>query len=121
LLPFSSANWPRSQSADPEVYGERQRLGAGELLLPRRVLHAAEEQGLVDPPLEDRHPELHALRDDFAAVHTCLPSELGGRQVDRHLCLPPRRLPGVLRRVSAHWAEASEFPQRASIEWPARR
>src|SRR4051794_15093348 len=48
------------------------------------LLEGAEEQRLVDPPLEYRHTELHALRDYFAPVHASFSSELGGRQVDRH-------------------------------------
>src|SRR3954471_23636965 len=55
-----------------------------ELGLALDFLDRAQEERLVDPALKDRHPELHALRDDFAAVHPSLAAELGGRQVDRH-------------------------------------
>src|SRR3954451_21218408 len=59
--------------------------GLGELLalalsFSQRVL----EECFVDPPLEDRHTELHALGDDFAPVQSRLPGELGGREVNRH-------------------------------------
>src|SRR5690348_2920868 len=63
----------------------RPLLGARRLFLLRRVLQRAHEEGLVDPSLKDRHPELHALLDDVATVHSRLSSELGGRQVDRHI------------------------------------
>src|SRR6185436_20115473 len=46
-----------------------------------RVLQRFREERLVDPTLEDRHPELHALHDDFAAVHASLACELRGGQV----------------------------------------
>src|SRR4051812_30367844 len=63
------------------------------------LLEGAEEQRLVDPPLEYRHTELHALRDYFAPVHASFSSELGGRQVDRHsllLLVGERQAPGSL-------------------------
>src|SRR3954451_10154862 len=52
-------------------------------------LQRALEERLVDPTLKDRHPEFHALRDDFAPVHSGLTAQLGGRQVDRHGVCPP--------------------------------
>src|SRR3954453_739547 len=55
-----------------------------QLRLALDFLDRAQEERLVDPTLKDRHPELHALRDDFAAVHPSLAAELGGRQGDRH-------------------------------------
>src|SRR3954453_4626216 len=70
-----------------------------ELGLALDFLDRAQEERLVDPTLKDRHPELHALRDDFAAVHPSLAAELGGRQVDRHgvvLLSWIKRPPGVL-------------------------
>src|SRR3954452_2732335 len=66
-----------------------------QLRLALDFLDRAQEERLVDPTLKDRHPELHALRDDFAAVHSGLATELGGRQVDRHgvvLLVRERRL-----------------------------
>ena len=53
-------------------------------------LERSQEQGLVDPALEDRHAHLHALRDDLTAVHTRLPCQLGGRQVICQFLLPSR-------------------------------
>src|SRR5215211_5504492 len=80
-----SERWSGSAPAE----AVRLSLSLGEFLL--LGLQAVEEQCFVDSSLEDRDAHLHALRDDFAPVHPCLSSELGGRQVDRHL-LPPRRL-----------------------------
>src|SRR3954465_335427 len=60
----------------------------GGLLLLLSLLKAADEQGLVDPALEDRYSELHALADDFTPVHARFPSEFRGRQVDRHIPAP---------------------------------
>src|SRR4051794_26412060 len=38
------------------------------------VLERFREERLVDPTLEDRNPELHALHDHFTTVHACLAS-----------------------------------------------
>src|SRR4051794_33404891 len=43
-----------------------------------RGAHARHEQRLVDPPLEDRDPQLHALGDDLATLEIGLACELGG-------------------------------------------
>src|SRR5687768_13007952 len=43
-----------------------------------------QEQGLVDPALEDGHPHLHALLDDLATLEARLPRELRGREMDCH-------------------------------------
>src|SRR5215510_9431458 len=79
-----------SLAAEPKCSAEG--LGLGQLLLGLRLLKAADEQRLVDPSLEDRDAHFHALRDDLAPVHSGLASEFGGRQVDRHVLEPPRRL-----------------------------
>src|SRR3954451_5307763 len=76
--------------------GDARRVsGGGGLRLGREALglQVGQEQRLVDPALEDRHPELHALLDDLAAVETGLASELSGRQVDCHVA-------GILRWVA---------------------
>jgi hypothetical protein len=54
----------------------------------RRVAEAREEEGLVDPALEDRDAQLHALGDHFLALETCLARELRGRQVICHRMCP---------------------------------
>src|SRR5215212_3781528 len=66
-------------------------LRLGELPLLVRLLEAGDEEGLIDPSLEDRYAHLHTPRDDLSAMHASLAAELGGRQVDRHVLLPPRR------------------------------
>src|SRR5690242_8099170 len=48
------------------------------------LLEGGQEQRLVDPTLEYRHPELHALGDNFPPLHPRLTRELGGGQMDRH-------------------------------------
>src|SRR4051794_6906744 len=53
------------------------------------VLQRRHEQGLVDPSLEDRHAHLHALADDFSAMHAGLACQFRGGQMDRHSALPP--------------------------------
>src|SRR3954470_3588292 len=71
------------------------------LLLLLGLLKGADEEGLVDPALEDRYAELHALADYFAPVHASFPSELRGRQMDRHLPAPllkRDRVPRVVPR-----------------------
>ena len=64
-------------------------------LLRRRLAapagQAGEEEGLVDPALEDRDAQLHALVDDFAPLEAGLARELGGRQVIGHRTAPPVR------------------------------
>src|SRR4051794_12542703 len=52
--------------------------------LPRVVAKRGHEQRLVDPTLEYRHAHLHALADDFPAVHAGFACELSGGQMDRH-------------------------------------
>src|SRR5215211_1911027 len=78
-------------------------LRLGELLLVLRVLQRLEEERLVDPALEDRHPEFHAPGDHFAPMHPRLASELRRRQMDRHIPSPPRRL------------------RSCEVTWPIRR
>src|SRR5215212_4742424 len=55
------------------------------------LAYVGEEEGLVDPALEDGHAQLHALLDDFATLHAGLSRELGGREVDCHRYEPPVR------------------------------
>src|SRR5215210_1141112 len=80
--------------------GEDVRLGSGGgasgLRTPRGLTEVGEEEGLVDPALEDRDAHLHALRDDFLAFEAGLASELGGRQVIRHWRDPPLDVCNVL-------------------------
>ncbi len=54
------------------------RLAAGDLA------HAREEEGLVDPTVEDRDAQLDALDDHVAALQARFACELGGRQVIGH-------------------------------------
>src|SRR3954471_697327 len=68
--------------------GRTQVSDLGGLLLLLGLLKGADEEGLVDPALEDRYAKLHALADYFAPVHASFPSELRGRQMDRHLPAP---------------------------------
>jgi hypothetical protein len=70
--------------------------GAGGLRRLRGLSEVCEEEGLVDPALEDRDAHFHALRDDFLALQACLASELGGRQVIRHWRDPPLDVCNVL-------------------------
>ena len=92
-------------------------LAAGEKFSDRpalRLLQGGKEEGLVDPPLEYRHTELHALGDHFPPLHPRLTGQLGGGQMDRHV-LPPVRLPGATgdfidrgrrrNRFSGNWAD----------------
>src|SRR5271167_3525926 len=48
------------------------------------LAQACEEQALVDAALEDRDPQLHALREDFLASQSGLAGKLGGRQMVGH-------------------------------------
>jgi hypothetical protein len=73
---------PREEATAGPPPGARAGLCQSALVLA--LLEGAQEQRLVDPALEYRHTELHALRDYFAPVHASFSSELGGRQVDRH-------------------------------------
>src|SRR5260370_25490519 len=78
----SSVAWvPR---AAPTASARGAWSGFGRLLEPGIDLEAREEQGLVDPTLEDRDAHLHALRDHFAALKSILARKLGGRQVIGH-------------------------------------
>src|SRR3954447_1861864 len=58
----------------------------------RLGLQTGDEQRLVDASLEDRHPHLHALRDDLSALEPGLACQLGGGQVVGHWRLPPMGL-----------------------------
>ena len=71
--------------ARPQAVADRGRAGGCGL---RRVHEAGQEQGLVDPALEDRDAQLHALRDDFLALEPGLARELRGRQVIGHRTPP---------------------------------
>src|SRR5215211_3247960 len=51
---------------------------------PGALTEGGQEEGLVDPALEDRDAQLHALRDDFLALEAGLACELRGRQVIGH-------------------------------------
>src|SRR4051794_9503750 len=89
VLPsISSSSCEEANSRVPRGAGPDGRRGSdgGGLRLERDALglQVGQEQRLVDPSLEDGHPELHALLDDFAAVETGFASELSGRQVDCH-------------------------------------
>src|SRR5215208_5608561 len=64
------------------------------------LAQVGEEEGLVDPALEDGDAQLHALLDDFATLHTRFASEFGGRQVDCHRYEPPVRF-GTWREGTA--------------------
>src|SRR5215207_6969906 len=78
----------RASGARAELARLGELLGPTSLRFPQRAL----EECLVDLPLKDRHTELHALHDDFAAVHARLARELGGREVNRHWSVSLRRL-----------------------------
>src|SRR4051794_24663272 len=71
----------------------------------RGLAQARQEQRLVDPSLEDRHPEFHALGDHVPALQARFPRELRGREVIRHWAFPPlwelQRFPGTV----AFWAD----------------
>src|SRR5687767_3339034 len=60
-----------------------------------RVLEGLREESLVDPTLEDRHAELHALHDHFTPVHTCFACQLRRGQMDRHIPLLPCRMSAI--------------------------
>src|ERR1700733_830006 len=77
-----------------------ERLGAGENPLgglgllglcrgARDLAQAREEQGLVDPTVEDRNPPLAAFHDHVAALQAGLSCKLGGGEVNGHWSGPP--------------------------------
>src|SRR5215208_621500 len=87
------------------IFGVYLRLGLGGYCPALGVLQRLREERLVDPPLEDRHPELHALHDHFTPVHACLACQLRRGQMDRHVsvsslagCLPISFTPRSGRR-----------------------
>src|SRR3954447_26748749 len=101
LVPLPASTAART-AVHPAAADSRRRprdLRLRQLRFRLYFLQRALEERLVDPTLKDRHPEFHALRDDFAPVHSGLTAQLGGRQVDRHGVCPPSSgndLPGVL-------------------------
>src|SRR4029079_8129563 len=99
--------------------GARRRRGVvlrgdgGGLALLGALADVGEEQGLVDPALEDRDAHLNALCDDFLALEACLARELGGRQVIGHWA-------GVLPRTIATSCTYSATFGRRQPFWPLR-
>src|SRR3954447_8323777 len=79
-----------------------------------------EEEGLVDPTLEDRHAQLHALLDDLAPFHAGLARELRGREVDCHRYVPPVRFATDAGRYRLSRMGSTEVPQR-EINTPLTR
>src|SRR3954452_20635947 len=71
-------------SAAASVRPRFARLRGRYLPLCRVVVDVGEEQRLVNPALEDRHAQLHALLDDLATLHAGFASELRGREMDCH-------------------------------------
>jgi hypothetical protein len=90
-------------------------LGLRQLPLLLGCLQAGCEESLVDPTLEDRDAHFHALCYDLATVHTRLSAELGGRQVDRHVLQPPRRIAGVLREYRVRRSAQEESPKTLDL------
>jgi hypothetical protein len=82
---------PRARLQERGPVARNGLLGLGQFPLFLLVLESACEESLVDPTLEDRDAQFHALCDYFATVHPRLSTEFRGRQVDRHVLLPPRR------------------------------
>src|SRR5688572_1114407 len=96
-----------------------ERLRRGRLVDALGRAEACEEQGLVDATLEDRHTELHALRDDVPALEAGLASKLGGREVISHrtdlLGLVLRRTPLIPAQPDVSMAlvrSGSDHPEK---------
>src|SRR4051795_11063657 len=60
-----------------------------QLGLRGRLAKRRQEERLVDPTLEYRHPKLHALRDYLTPVHASFARELRGGQMNRHRVRSP--------------------------------
>src|SRR4051795_11822525 len=68
-----------------------------QLVLRGRLAKRSQEERLVDPTLEYRHSELHALRDYLTPVHASFARELRGGQMNRH-AVPSPPLVGSVRQ-----------------------
>src|SRR5215212_3921159 len=82
-------------------------LGGGDSVrVGRRLLvHAREEERLVDAALEDWYAHLHALLDHLTALESRLAGQLRGRQVNRHRSVSSREVCHVVQGKVSRWAD----------------